>query len=590
MSNIGYAVFGSPKGLAVISNGLFKTLNLDKSLYLNNVHVVLEKGDQVLMIRRIPSDTGNLEKKDGLLIALYENALQHSENRAGGFVGSAICFKSQMPNADEIISGLVYLFSKMKENVDVDNRFKALDSSGWNIKLPDANKTFGLEEGKFSYTPITTTKTNIVVKLNSLKHEAASLLYNFTLNRSFHSVDYVYASSSKAVVDRIKSKGFTQVPFTEFFNYKKHLAYYKDQLVKETEKVAVLDRNAAELQRRIVDGTNELKSLENKIASKSDLFNDLLRRVREGEDKLSRLQNNIASTNSSLNVSSSKTRSNPINEDLREKYNSLHSVIKKASDVIEEFTPYRVDESQSFKNRDEFHKLNVNGYFKSLPKRRSKAIRIRTSLYGILLLLLITFIVLFVWKSYNFNQCIEKTIQKEQVINSINTEIEAKNKKSEERLKKLKNVEKGSATFNQKKFYELAEGLLKEHLEGKTNEKEKEFINDRAWEFFEFNYTDTQIVEKLNPNSEDTYFILFENKTIKDLSPYLSWNGKDQIDQLLLKYKSESNDIYQDLDEKVLLIDEQLLVHFQWLIDKENGNIEDLKKGEKIKLPFTEKK
>ena len=234
MSNIGYAVFGSPKGLAVVSNGLFKTINLDKSLYLNNVHVILERGEQVLMIRRIPSNPNDLEKKDALLIALYENALQHGENRAGGFVGSAICFKDQMPNAEEMISGLVYLFSKMKENVDGDNRFKSIDSTDWKINLPDANKSFGLEESRLIYAPFTTIKTKFIVNLNSLKNEAASLLYNFALNGTFHSTEYVYAATSKSVVDRIKSKNFVQVSISEFFNYNKQLASYKERQTRET--------------------------------------------------------------------------------------------------------------------------------------------------------------------------------------------------------------------------------------------------------------------------------------------------------------------------------------------------------------------
>ena len=37
MSKIGYAVFGSPKGIAVISNGIFKDLNLDKLKVKNGI-------------------------------------------------------------------------------------------------------------------------------------------------------------------------------------------------------------------------------------------------------------------------------------------------------------------------------------------------------------------------------------------------------------------------------------------------------------------------------------------------------------------------------------------------------------------------
>ena len=85
-----------PKGISVVSNGLFKELNLDKSLYLNNSHIVLEKGQQALMIRRIPANSQNLERKDALLLVLYEHAAQYAEkNRPGSFVGSAISFREK---------------------------------------------------------------------------------------------------------------------------------------------------------------------------------------------------------------------------------------------------------------------------------------------------------------------------------------------------------------------------------------------------------------------------------------------------------------------------------------------------------------
>lgn len=573
MSNIGYAVFGMPKGLAVVSNGLFKTLNLDKSLYLNNVHVVLEKEEQVLMIRRIPSNPNNLEKKDALLVALYENALQYGENRKGGFVGSAICFKDQMPNSDEIISGLTYLFSKMKENVDGDSRFTSIDSSNWNIKLPDANKTFGLENSKLMYSPTTATNKNIVVKLNNTVKEATALLYNFALNRTFHSVDYVYASSSKAVTNKIKTKGFIQVPLAEFFNYNKQLHHTRDIQTKATENLESLKRNSLNLQKRTELYTNELKNLESKFNTDKNSLSNLNKEITEAETKLSQVKNKLRS-----NYSVPQQVSTSNDKDLYEykkKYTFLKGVVKNASESIKK------DNSH---NSDELNASIVKEYFETLPKRQSKN---RVIMFSILSVLLIIFLALFIWKSYNFNKYIEETKQKEQVVNNRNAE----NIKTEVRLNKLKSVEKGSTAFDQKEFYELAKVLLREHLAGKTNKKEKKYINDRKWEFYEFAYTNNKLVTKLNPSSQSTYFISNATKTIKDLSPYHKWKGENEIEKLLKEYQDKNNnDLYQFIDPEILRNNELIVKHFEWMIEvilkKDNRKKGDLTIGDKIKLPF----
>ncbi len=587
MSNIGYAVFGMPKGLAVVSNGLFKTLNLDKSLYLNNVHVVLEKDEQVLMIRRIPSNPNDLEKKDALLVALYEKALQYGENRAGGFVGSAICFKDQMPNADEMISGLTYLFSKMKENVDVDNRFTSIDSSGWNIKLPDANKKFGLEDSKLMYSPITTTNKNIVVKLGSLDKEAASLLYNFALNRTFHSVDYVYASSSKAVTDKIKSKGFLQVPFTEFFNYNKHLNYFRDRQTKDTEKLEFIKKNATDLQKKSELYTNELRTLESKFNAGKNSLNNLEKEITKAETKLSEIRNKARSINTVSQHSKTSNNNRNSSNEFEQKYNSLKRTVDSASTAIINHTHYNYNTN----SKDGLNESIVEGYFKTLPKRKSKARLIRISLYAILLILLLAFLGLYLSERSNFKDFKDQTKNEEQNARDNEIALEEENKITEERLSKLKKVEKGSSTFNHEKFYELAEGLLKEHLAGKTNEKEKKYINERKWEFYEFDYTNERLVKKLAPSSQSTYFISNTDKTIKNLNPYLKWKGKEKIPELLKEYQEkEDNDIYEFIDQKVLSSDDLIVKHFEWMIEiileKDNREISDLKIGEKIKLPF----
>ena len=210
MGNIGYAVFGTPKGIKVLSNGLFKELEIDKSLYLNSSHIVLDGKQRVLLLRRIPSDLNNLNKKDAILVALYENALQYGENRPGGFLGSAICFREKLPNSEKLIKGLLFLFSSIKNNVDDQNRFKSTDTSTWDISLPKANQEFGmLISNKYVHTPLTNASRSIKIQLHDLELESAAVLTSFALNHSLHDTQYLYTSDDQNVIKNLNSSDFT---------------------------------------------------------------------------------------------------------------------------------------------------------------------------------------------------------------------------------------------------------------------------------------------------------------------------------------------------------------------------------------------
>ena len=588
MNNIGYAVFGTPKGLKVDSNGLFKNLNLDKSLYFNNDHLALEKGDLLLMIRRVPSNLNNLLKEDALLIALYENALQHGENRAGGFVGSAICFKAHMPNAEEIVSGLMFLFSKIKENVDADNRFKFADSSDWNINLPDANKKFGLESGRLNYAPMSSNTTNVVVKLNSLKNEAASILYNFALNGAFHSTEYVYAATSKSVVDRIKSKNFIQVPISEFFNYSKHAAVIKSILEKESDKLKAVQLQTVNIDKKNASYHTELKKTENQVTQGKKQLDSLTRQLNEVQNKLAESQKNLRTAST---VAHPTNRKGP-NQQLKDsnELNSLKQTIDDVAINIHKHTNYT---SHHNNNQDV-----VEDYFRGFGDRRgseNKKRVITNALLALLTFLLLIFIALFTWKTFTFNKY-ENKVQTEKT-NSIQKVNEQKelDRKANERIQKLKNVGKHSVSANQnhKQFKELASELLIDHLENRTKIQEVNYINERAWEFYEFDYEKEKLVSKLNPKSKDTYLVTLNDRKIKTPLSKIKWLGNDdeQIKQLLNNYltDTDNNDIYQDLNLTIINDTQLMLKHFKWMIEKENGDIEDLEIGQQINLPFTEK-
>lgn len=589
MNNIGYAVFGSPKGIAVVSNGLFKDLNLDKALYLNNSHIVLDKGEQVVMIRRIPSNLQNLDRKDALLIVLYEHALQHSENRSGGFVGSAICIKDQMPNAEKIISGLSYLFSKMKKNVDIDSRFKAIDSTNWNIVLPDVNKEFGMfEDNRLTYTPISHSANNLFVKLTNIEKETIGLLSNFVLNSSYHSVDYLYASTSNNVVNKLKTNnGFSKIESSEMFNYDKHLKIYKDQIVKDNEQLQFIKNTAATLQNKIAVNDNEFNRLELKIASRKAELNRIESEILSSKTQLDQIRNNSLklSRKSSFNERDNlKNDDKIISQEDVHNYEALKKTVSTASRRIEDHTSFDLLPFSSL-NSDEKNRNIVEYYFDQLPQRKSKIRKVRIGIYAALSLLILTFIVLLVFKTLELEKSKDKVHQFEEK-NILDTrKIENENKQKKLFLEKLVKFQKGSNASNHNEFKILADLLLKNYLNDSSSSEELKFIREHKWEFWEFDYTNNELVSKLNPNSKP-YFITLPNEINKPLTTYLIWQGSDKIDELLNQYKEEPNHIYKYVNSEVLKDSKIMHRHFKWLISLENGKLEDLKEGKKIKLPF----
>jgi hypothetical protein len=207
--------------------------------------------------------------------------------------------------------------------------------------------------------------------------------------------------------------------------------------------------------------------------------------------------------------------------------------------------------------------------------------------------MLMLLVVLFIWKSYELNDIREENKRIEQRWNDKKEEEENDKKaaqQSEQSLKTLKSFEKGNATFDPKKFYETAEDLLENHLAGKTNDKEENYINERKWEFFEFDYTNEKLVKKLDPSSKSDDFILIDkDKYSRRINSKYPWSVENKLRESLQKYLAESNDVYQYLEyNKVLKDEDRIIKHFEWIIKEVNGvsELSELEGEKEISLPF----
>ncbi len=561
MANIGYAVFGSPKGLTVQSNGLFKELNIDKSLYLNNSHVVLDKGEKAIMIRRIPSSAQNLNKKDALLIVLYEHALQFGENRPGAFVGSAICFKEKMVNPEKIISGLFYLFSQIKTQVDQDGRFKAIDSSNWNISLPDSQKDFGMfEKSKLYFSPFEAKTKNVVVKLTNFEKDTASLLSHFCLNFSFHAVEYLYASDSAKTISKFTANGFHQIDFSALVNYTKHIQYHLNKLKKETEV----------LNQRLDKEKEQLAS-----KRKKEIF-DLDGEYSDKQNKLDKINDRIYKERVQLEtVENEKTKSE---RDLNE--------IKRLLDSYKKNPIPKQSSTKSASNKNDLKYKKIKDEKEGLESRIDTILKRSIIICATLTLLLLTFLGLFIWKTYESSN-LSDNLQKLESKNK--TEIlkkEKQEKENKELLENLKKHEVGGSNPDHNKFKKYSDILLQTHLDKKypIGSELQNYINNHNWQFWEFDYTNEDYTSLLSPKSRTSYFITIDSIEIK--KEKYNWKGEGKKEELLKKYQENPNNIYTKIDPKVLEDDFIMMKHFKWMIEKENKPYKELKKGDPIDLPF----
>lgn len=291
MSDIGYAVFGRPRGLKTIANGLFSDLGIESTLYLSDADVVLQPGEQVLLIKRIPTDLGNLEKRDGIMVALYEHAYQHLENRAGGFVGSAICFKTFNPNSERLITGLYALFFKIKKQVDENGRFKRSDSTEWNIELPDASKDYGfLTTNHLLYRPLKKVVNKLILPVQDIEQYTKGALDSSAINWSFHTVKNMYITDQKSVVETMQSKGGSTFEYDALFNYGDQFRTIQSEITAKQNEVSSASRELETLKRDARGKQNEIEQLKSSMAGLQQQYESLQEKAAHQEKESKRIK------------------------------------------------------------------------------------------------------------------------------------------------------------------------------------------------------------------------------------------------------------------------------------------------------------
>ncbi|HAA17157.1 MAG TPA: hypothetical protein DCE41_37770 [Cytophagales bacterium] len=615
---IGYAIFGSPRGLQVVSNGLFQSLQLDSHLYLKHEHIILEEGEQVLMCKRIatkPSST----VKDGLLVAIYQHAWPHGERRAGGFVGSAICFRRFLPSLDKMANGLWYLFDEIRKQTDENHRFLSVDSKSWNINLPNANQDFGFLRKEVWQYKSNNDFQNIALCSPSLRHSTSDILFNLCFNDSFYQFEHVYATHTQVVFEKLKKNALGSVSFTALFDHSKQheraIAQYQD------------------LQRRIAEGDRRLKQLAEEYQPKANYLKQLEGSIYQKESHILELKEAIRSLNLKFVEAISPEYKKfldtkhdrlvkTIDEDeiiIKEKQADIEKldqkikslVVKKEKKSLElnidenaQTVQFAAQEINKFyhpgRSLNE-HQL-IEDYFE-FRKHRSQERREQTKIYRGIIIGLTVLILVLAGRLFFGGEG-----------NSVDSEIERLKADIQEQkvatqtfqnrvslLSDIQRYQKHSTQADYQKFRPLADELLTKFAGDEYSEGDPEyaFITSYDWEFWEFDFLDANLVEEWKSPYEDSYYINLQSHIVKDKPTHgnFRWIQND-IRASLIKYlnDSQNNDLYQFIaqangnDIEIInggASEQDLLKHFEWMLREFNDkNASELAKETVIYAPF----
>ncbi|NOQ75780.1 MAG: hypothetical protein GQ574_27480 [Crocinitomix sp.] len=581
MANIGYAVFGRPKGLETVCNGLFSELGIESTLYLSDADVILEPGELVLMVKRIPTNLSILDKKDGILIAVYEQAYQHLEKRTGGFVGSAICFKEYNPNSEKLIKGLFALFSQIRKQVNDSGRFKKSDASEWAINLPTADNDYGfLTNTKLRFQPLNGPIKKISVSVPDLKSYSFGILDNACLNWKFHAVHNIYLAQQDPVLSKLVSKGAPTQDYAQFFIYKEQIQYVESEIKKKLNEVSEANSKLHKL-------NDEFENKENKILNLNNSIQILESKSETVQNNLEKKKGEIESIKHEHENWKEKENEHKGNiKELVSKKNSLKSIVlelereKGLSETGDKNKYTKAAKGNSHKKGEEKEKKKEVGLTFGKGKRNYKLSFFIAISVAVLMTLLVIYYIFF-----KENCCPNNTYEE-----GPQTEVNATNIDDETNLINYINLWDIESASDITDVYNKNVKMLQEK-EGLTNGQMKD-LKEYPSKYYE-EYKDSEnIINFLN----NRYLIPDENDTIGVGTVKITnevRRSDDMIEILFGKYEEAFSErsIYNLIPQEFTLKDSIIRnKHFKWMLDANNAEDWQTNKDlEEIKVPIIKK-
>lgn len=633
MSTIGYAVCATPKGIEVLSNGLFKQLNIDNKLYLDVNNVELGTHQQVVYLERFSSISSS-NNFNGILVGLYNFALPIENDRRGSFIGSAIAFTDFQANSSKLKDGLFSLFNQISKITNQDSRIKFRNPSEWNVNLPDNNKDYGIQTNeKLNFHPLKSQFSNHVVQVSNLQAELPVLLNHFMLNNAFHHVQKLYVTADDSLTQSIVNKGIKALPFNAFFNYDESIQYYKNALntikqegIKLKNANSILQNNSSNLEQKIKQLESSCNALNNKETAIKNNIANLQNEEAQSKEQYSKSEKRLEELKKQIRKEEPSNHSNPNSQEV-EHYKKL---LNNASDVIEKLDS---NDRFAYSNNEEL----INKYHKNIGELKNEKKLKRIVLMSLMIYFLLTLILglgLFTYKFYkkskNKKRADSTVIQTPSQDNTATASV-TKIDKGILILDALKEIDGNNvpteklAAHNQK-IKEAFEIINSESLN--ENNDLYMYILNKEWRFWELINGENDLTEDfiniynkyvntkfgitdylfddlydlnkkelfdeekkkyINKRLKNYFFIdipIERYKYLEGTKKVSNKSGKS-LDDIFNAYIKDVNDIYENIPEQYKNNEIIMFKHFKYVVKSENLNKDvDLDNVQKIFLPF----
>lgn len=252
MNTIGYAIYGRPTGFEIISNGAIKDLGIEDMLYIQGPFQgqILQPGESFYLLERIHNIQGNF-----WLFAHIAFARSYSDNRDGGFMGSAIAFTG-IPSASFLTQAIHTLDSYIEREIEPSTfKFKAPSKNTWQTQiLPTPDEGHLLRKENPFLTAINTALPQAVMFVESeIGHRIGALIQSLVLNSQFNGIGRIVFSAHASHIPN----GLPNIQASDVFDFSYQngiILKAGDDYQKQTkELVETIQQKKSELEKTIKD-------------------------------------------------------------------------------------------------------------------------------------------------------------------------------------------------------------------------------------------------------------------------------------------------------------------------------------------------
>lgn len=309
-SNVGFAVYGSPVRLEVKANGLIEQLGLAPLFYFSGLSgdVLLEQGDSAFVVLKHP-----VQKQEYVrIVAYFEFARSYGEDRPGGFLGAAVCFK-EFPHEVLLTKTIFEMIGRSRKLIDQASKFLAPDKTGWNMDLPEASNAYNtssprvwlpreLENGP-SLGPLNLDRrARYVCSLQGgYEHQLKDLVESLIINPRCQELETVILTNSERLSNKFRQKGTAFLSSETICDCVSLSAIKKRELealgVKESESRATIEKLGAEKE----STGQELNELDTKKAELLNELKEIQGTVEATKESKTQLENDVARLRENLN-------------------------------------------------------------------------------------------------------------------------------------------------------------------------------------------------------------------------------------------------------------------------------------------------